>query len=213
MTRSTEQNPRESTVVEAAPKQLLIGGKWRPASEDRTYEVEDPSTGRALCSVADASPDDGLAALAAAHEAQHEWAKHPPRERGEILRRAYELIMQRHEDLSLLMTLEMGKPLTESRAEVTYAAEFFRWFAEEAVRIGGDYAVAPNGKGRFLVMRQPVGPALLITPWNFPMAMGTRKIGPAIAAGCTSVIKPAHQTPLSMLALADILIEDRKSVV
>ncbi|CAM03038.1 succinate-semialdehyde dehydrogenase/glutarate-semialdehyde dehydrogenase [Saccharopolyspora erythraea NRRL 2338] len=207
MTRSTEQNPRESTVVEAAPKQLLIGGKWRPASEDRTYEVEDPSTGRALCSVADASPDDGLAALAAAHEAQHEWAKHPPRERGEILRRAYELIMQRHEDLSLLMTLEMGKPLTESRAEVTYAAEFFRWFAEEAVRIGGDYAVAPNGKGRFLVMRQPVGPALLITPWNFPMAMGTRKIGPAIAAGCTSVIKPAHQTPLSMLALADILIE------
>jgi succinate-semialdehyde dehydrogenase/glutarate-semialdehyde dehydrogenase len=197
----------ESGVVEAAPKQLLIGGKWRAASEDRTYEVEDPSTGRALCSVADATPEDGLAALAAADEAQHDWAKYPPRERGEILRRAFEKIMARHEELSLLMTLEMGKPLVESRAEVAYAAEFFRWFAEESVRIDGDYAVAPNGKGRFLVMRQPVGPALLITPWNFPMAMGTRKIGPAIAAGCTSVIKPAHQTPLSMLALADILIE------
>ncbi|GAB3290262.1 NAD-dependent succinate-semialdehyde dehydrogenase [Parasphingorhabdus pacifica] len=206
-TNTTEQHPKEATVVEAAPKQLLIGGKWRPASGDKTYEVEDPSTGKALCSVADASPEDGLAALAAANEAQHAWAQYPPRERGEILRRAYEIITRRHEELSLLMTLEMGKPLTESRAEITYAAEFFRWFAEEAVRIDGDYAVAPNGKGRFLVMRQPVGPSLLITPWNFPMAMGTRKIGPAIAAGCTSIIKPAHQTPLSMLALADILIE------
>ncbi|MGW1679904.1 NAD-dependent succinate-semialdehyde dehydrogenase [Saccharopolyspora sp. NPDC002376] len=207
MTISVQQHPREATVVDAAPKQLLIGGKWRPADAGRSYEVEDPSTGRVLCSVADASPEDGLAALTAASEAQPSWAKHPPRERGEILRRAYELIMSRHEDLALLMTLEMGKPLTESRAEITYAAEFFRWFAEEAVRIGGDYAVAPNGAGRFLVMRQPVGPALLITPWNFPMAMGTRKIGPAIAAGCTSVIKPAHQTPLSMLALAEILQE------
>ncbi|GAB2671073.1 NAD-dependent succinate-semialdehyde dehydrogenase [Saccharopolyspora gloriosae] len=197
----------EARVVDAAPKQLLIGGKWRPATGDRTYEVEDPSTGRALCSVADATPSDGLAALAAAHEAQASWAKHPPRERGEILRRAYELIQQRHEDLALLMTLEMGKPLPEARGEVTYASEFFRWFAEEAVRIGGDYAVAPSGSGRFLVTQQPVGPTLLITPWNFPMAMGTRKIGPAIAAGCTSVIKPAHQTPLSMLALAEILQE------
>ncbi|MCX2732695.1 NAD-dependent succinate-semialdehyde dehydrogenase [Saccharopolyspora sp. NFXS83] len=197
----------EARVVDAAPKQLLIGGKWRAATGDRTYEVEDPSTGRALCSVADATPEDGLAALAAAHEAQASWAKHPPRERGEILRRAYELIQQRHEDLALLMTLEMGKPLPEARGEVTYASEFFRWFAEEAVRIGGDYAVAPSGSGRFLVTQQPVGPTLLITPWNFPMAMGTRKIGPAIAAGCTSVIKPAHQTPLSMLALAEILQE------
>ncbi|MEU6132706.1 NAD-dependent succinate-semialdehyde dehydrogenase [Saccharopolyspora sp. NPDC047091] len=198
---------REAAVVDAAPKQLLIGGKWRPATGDRTYEVEDPSTGRALCSVADASPEDGIAALAAAHDAQATWAKHPPRERGEILRRAYELIQQRHEDLALLMTLEMGKPLPEARGEITYASEFFRWFAEEAVRIGGDYAVAPSGTGRFLVTQQPVGPTLLITPWNFPMAMGTRKIGPAIAAGCTSVIKPAHQTPLSMLALAEILQE------
>ena len=201
------QNPQEASVVEGTAKQLLIGGTWRPASGDRTYEVEDPATGKNLCSVADATAEDGLAALAAADQAQAGWAQVAPRERGEILRRAFELIHQRHEDLSLLMTLEMGKPLVESRAEITYAAEFFRWFAEEAVRIDGDYAVSPSGKGRFLVMRQPVGPAVMITPWNFPMAMGTRKIGPAIAAGCTSVIKPAHQTPLSMLALAGILQE------
>ncbi|MBE9373573.1 NAD-dependent succinate-semialdehyde dehydrogenase [Saccharopolyspora sp. HNM0983] len=207
MTAQTQQHPRESTVVEAAPKQLLIGGKWRPADGDRTYDVEDPSTGRALCPVADATAADGIAALDAATAAQHDWARHPARERGEILRRAYETMISRQDDLALLMTLEMGKPLAEARGEIAYAAEFFRWFAEEAVRIGGDYAVAPNGSGRFLVMHQPVGPALLITPWNFPLAMGTRKIGPAIAAGCTSVIKPAHQTPLSMLALAEILTE------
>ncbi len=208
MTSQDQQShPRESAVVDAVAKQLLIGGKWRPAGQDGTFDVEDPSTGHTLCSAADATPEDALAALAAADDAQDAWAKHPPRERGEILRRAFELITQRHEDLSLLMTLEMGKPLTESRAEITYAAEFFRWFAEEACRIDGDYAVAPNGKGRFLVMRQPVGPALMVTPWNFPMAMGTRKIGPAIAAGCTMVMKPAHQTPLSMLALGEILTE------
>lgn len=201
------QNSKETSVVEGTAKQLLIGGTWRAASGDRTYEVEDPATGKPLCSVADATPEDGLAALAAADAAQADWAQVAPRERAEILRRAFELITQRHEDLSLLMTLEMGKPLIESRAEITYAAEFFRWFAEEAVRVDGDYAVSPSGKGRFLVMRQPVGPAVMITPWNFPMAMGTRKIGPAIAAGCTSVIKPAHQTPLSMLALAEILTE------
>lgn len=200
-------HPRESTVVDAVTKQLLIGGKWRPATQDATHDVEDPSTRRTLCSVADATSDDALAALAAADEAQPAWAARAPRERGEILRRAFELITQRHEDLSLLMTLEMGKPLAESRAEITYAAEFFRWFAEEACRIDGDYAVAPNGKGRLLVMRQPVGPAIMVTPWNFPMAMGTRKIGPAVAAGCTMVMKPAHQTPLSMLALGEILTE------
>ncbi|MBA2472610.1 MAG: NAD-dependent succinate-semialdehyde dehydrogenase, partial [Pseudonocardiales bacterium] len=125
----------------------------------------------------------------------------------EILRRAYELMMHRQEDLALLMTLEMGKPVAESRAEIAYAAEFFRWFAEEAVRIDGGFATAPNGVGRMLVMRQPVGPSLLITPWNFPAAMGTRKIGPAVAAGCTMVVKPASLTPLSMLAIADILAE------
>jgi succinate-semialdehyde dehydrogenase/glutarate-semialdehyde dehydrogenase len=203
----TATHPRESPVIEAVPKQLLIGGAWRDATGGRTFDVEDPSTGTTLCSVADAGPEDGKAALAAASEAQPGWAQHPPRQRGEILRRAFDLIMARQEDLALLMTLEMGKPLPESRAEISYAAEFFRWFAEEAVRIGGDYAVSPNGAGRLLVMHQPVGPALLITPWNFPMAMGTRKIGPAIAAGCTTVIKPAQQTPLSMLALAGILRE------
>jgi len=207
MTHQQTSHPRESAVLQAVPTQLLIGGKWRPATGERTYQVEDPATATPLCSVADATPDDALDAVTAASQAQPQWAQHPPRERGEILRRAFELITQRHEDLALLMTMEMGKPLAESRAEITYAAEFFRWFSEEAVRISGDYSVAPNGSGRFLVMRQPVGPAVLITPWNFPMAMGTRKIGPAIAAGCTAVIKPAHQTPLSMLALADILIE------
>ena len=154
-----------------------------------------------------ASAAAGRAALDAAVAAQAGFAAMPPRERGEILRRAYELIMSRVDDLALLMTLEMGKPLAESKGEVAYAAEFFRWFAEEAVRIDGRYAVAPPGNGRVLVMRQPVGPCYFITPWNFPMAMGTRKIGPAIAAGCTMVIKPAQQTPLSMLALAGILEE------
>ncbi|MFD8497881.1 NAD-dependent succinate-semialdehyde dehydrogenase [Amycolatopsis sp. NPDC059657] len=197
----------ESGVVNAVEKDLFIGGKWVPASGGRTLPVHDPSTGTVLCEVADASPADGVAALDAAVAAQASWAAVAPRERGEILRRAYQLLTERNEELALLMTLEMGKPLAESRGEITYAAEFFRWFAEEAVRVHGDYAVAPNGTGRFLVTRQPVGPALLITPWNFPMAMGTRKIGPAVAAGCTMVIKPAAQTPLSMLALAGIMAE------
>jgi len=195
------------TVVKAVPKELLIGKEWLPASGGARFAVDNPADGEVLCEIADASPADGMAALDAAVEAQAGWAAHPPRERGEILRRGYELLTQRREDLAVLMTAEMGKPLAEARTEITYAAEFFRWFAEEAVRIDGGYAVAPNGQGRFLVMRQPVGPSLLITPWNFPMAMGTRKIGPAIAAGCTMVIKPAAQTPLSMLALADILRE------
>jgi succinate-semialdehyde dehydrogenase/glutarate-semialdehyde dehydrogenase len=197
----------ETGVVGSVDKELFIGGKWVPATGGKTFAVNDPSTGKVLCEVADASPEDGAAALDAAVAAQADWAAVAPRERGEILRRAYELLVNRSDELALLMTLEMGKPLAESKGEITYAAEFFRWFAEEAVRIGGDYAVVPNGAGRFLVTRQPVGPALLITPWNFPMAMGTRKIGPAVAAGCTMVIKPAAQTPLSMLALAGILAE------
>ncbi|HZA84516.1 MAG TPA: NAD-dependent succinate-semialdehyde dehydrogenase, partial [Actinomycetes bacterium] len=172
-----------------------------------TFAVEDPATGEVLTEVADATPEDGLAALDAAVAAQAEWAAHPPRERGEILRRAFEALNDRADELALLMTLEMGKPVAESKTEIAYAAEFFRWFAEEAVRVDGRYAVAPNGKGRLLTMRQPVGPCVLITPWNFPMAMGTRKIGPAVAAGCTMVIKPAALTPLSMLALGGILEE------
>ncbi len=198
---------QEQKVVGAVPTGLFIGGEWQPAENGATFAVEDPSTGRTLAEVADASPADGLRALDAAEKAQPGWAAVPPRERSDILRRAYEILLERKEELALLMTLEMGKPITEARGEIAYAAEFFRWFSEEAVRIDGGYAVAPNGQGRLLVMRQPVGPCILITPWNFPMAMGTRKIGPAVAAGCTMVIKPAEQTPLSMLALASIMKE------
>jgi len=200
-------NTREQKVVGAVPTGLFIGGEWQPAENGATFAVDDPSTGQKLAEVADASPADGLRALDAAEKAQPAWAAVPPRERSDILRRAYDILLERKEDLALLMTLEMGKPLAEARGEIAYAAEFFRWFSEEAVRIDGGYAVAPNGQGRLLVMRQPVGPCILITPWNFPMAMGTRKIGPAVAAGCTMVIKPAEQTPLSMLALAAIMKE------
>jgi succinate-semialdehyde dehydrogenase / glutarate-semialdehyde dehydrogenase len=195
---------QEQQVVDQVPKQLYIGGEWRDGAKG-TLTVEDPSTGESLCEVADASVDDAKAALDAAVDAGPEFAKMAPRERGEILRRAFELIIGRKDELALLMTLEMGKTVKESQAEITYAAEFFRWFSEEAVRIEGRYAVNSNGQGRVLTMKQPVGPCLMITPWNFPLAMGTRKIGPAIAAGCTMVVKPAQQTPLSMLALGKIL--------
>jgi succinate-semialdehyde dehydrogenase/glutarate-semialdehyde dehydrogenase len=203
MTTATQ----EDQIVEQVPKQLYIGGEWRDAGEGRTLAVEDPSTGEPLCEVADARPDDAQAALTAAAEIQEEWAAHAPRERGEILRRAFEALTERADELALLMTLEMGKPVAESKAEIAYAAEFFRWFSEEAVRIDGRFTVNADRPGRTLVMRHPVGPCLLITPWNFPMAMGTRKIGPAVAAGCTMVMKPASQTPLSMLELARILEE------
>jgi succinate-semialdehyde dehydrogenase/glutarate-semialdehyde dehydrogenase len=196
---------RERDVLERVPTELFIGGQWRPASGGGTLAVEDPSTGQALVEVADGQVDDALSALGAAADAQADWAAHPPRERGEILRRAYQAIVEQTEDLALLMTLEMGKSVAESRAEIAYAAEFFRWFSEEAVRIHGRYMVNTTGKGRLLTMRQPVGPCVFVTPWNFPTAMGTRKLAPAIAAGCTMVVKPAQQTPLSMLALAKIL--------
>jgi len=204
---STIGSTREQEVVANVPKGLFVGGEWRDAAGGRTLAVEDPSTGEALCEVADATPQDAMAALDAACAVQAEWAATAPRERGEILRRAWEALVERTDELALLMTLEMGKPVAESRAEIAYAGEFLRWFAEEAVRIEGRWATAPNGGMRMLTMRQPVGPCLLITPWNFPMAMGTRKIGPAVAAGCTMVVKPAKQTPLSMLALAQILHE------
>src|SRR4051812_2963834 len=198
---------QERTAVDAVPTQLFIGGEWREASGGETLDVEDPSTGETIAAVADATPDDAKAALDACCDVQDEWAAHPPRERGEILRRAFEAMTARADELALVMTLEMGKPIAESKAEVAYASEFFRWFAEEAVRIEGRFATAPNGVGRLITMKQPVGPCYAITPWNFPMAMGTRKIGPAIAAGCTMVIKPAQQTPLSMYALAKIMEE------
>ncbi len=198
---------QEQSVVDSVPKQLLIGGEWRDGGEGGTLSVEDPATGESLCEVADGTPEDAKDALGAADEARADWAATAPNERGEILWRAFEKLNERADELGLLMTLEMGKPLAESKAEIIYAAEFFRWFSGEALRITGDYRTAANGAGRVLVMRQPVGPSLMITPWNFPMAMGTRKIGPAIAAGCTMVMKPAQQTPLSMLALAEILEE------
>jgi succinate-semialdehyde dehydrogenase/glutarate-semialdehyde dehydrogenase len=205
--QSTVTAERESELLASVPTGLLINGEWRPAASGKTFDVEDPSTGKVLLTIADAGPEDGMAALDAAAAAQDSWAKVPARERGEILRRAFELVTERAEDFALLMTLEMGKPLAESRAEVLYGADFLRWFSEEAVRIEGRFAVAPNGGSRMLTMRQPVGPCLLITPWNFPLAMGTRKIGPAVAAGCTMVVKPAKQTPLSMLALAQVLAD------
>ncbi|MFB9385260.1 NAD-dependent succinate-semialdehyde dehydrogenase [Pseudonocardia petroleophila] len=197
----------EARVLDAVPTGLFIGGSWRPAASGATLAVDDPATGKTLVEVSDAGPEDGLDALAAAAAAQSSFAAMAPRARGDILRRAFELLMERIDDLALLMTLEMGKPLAEAKGEITYAAEFFRWFSEEAVRIDGGYAVAPAGNSRFLVMKQPVGVCLFITPWNFPMAMGTRKIGPAIAAGCAMVIKPSELTPLSMHALAAILAE------
>ena len=197
----------EATVVSGVPNGLFIGGEWRPAAGGRMVDVEDPSTGEIISQVPDAEIEDGTAALEAAVAAQAGWAATAPRDRGEILRRAFELITARADDLALLMTLEMGKTVSESKAEITYAAEFFRWFSEEAVRISGRYSVSPNGATRLLTMKQPVGPCFFITPWNFPLAMGTRKIGPAIAAGCTMVVKPASLTPLSMYALAGILTE------
>ncbi len=197
----------EAAVLAGVPTGLLLGGAWRPSSTRRTLGVIDPSTEEVLIEVADASVEDAAAALDAAVQTQHSWASTPPRARGEILRRTYEIMTERNEQLALLMTLEMGKPLAESRSEVAYAADFFRWFAEEAVRLDGSWSTAPDGTSRIVTMKQPVGPCLLVTPWNFPLAMGARKIGPALAAGCTVIVKPAKQTPLSMHAIAQILAE------
>ena len=194
-------------VVTAAHTQLFIAGEWTDAESGDRIDVLNPATGGVLCQVADATVADGMRALRAAAEAQAAMAATTPRQRHDWLMAAYSTVLDRIDDLALLMTLEMGKPLAEARGEIGYAAEFLRHFAGEALRISGGYQVAPGGGARFLLTKQPVGPSLLITPWNFPMAMGTRKIAPAIAAGCTSVIKPAQQTPLSMLALVAILDE------
>jgi succinate-semialdehyde dehydrogenase/glutarate-semialdehyde dehydrogenase len=189
------------------PTELFVDGLWRSAEHGEVFAVDDPATGDTLAEVADGTPADGLAALDAAVLAQPAWADTAPRERSELLRRTFEAVIARTDDLAELITLEMGKPLAEARAEVAYGAEFLRWYAEEAVRIDGRFSVAPNGDGRILTVRQPVGPCLFVTPWNFPLAMGTRKIGPALAAGCTSVVKPAAETPLTMLRFAAILAE------
>ena len=194
-------------TVARAPKQLFIAGIWRDAKAGSTFDVVDPATGEVLCPVADASPEDGVDAVTAAAAAQDGWAAVPTRQRGELLRGTYELLTDRADDLALLLTLEMGKPLAEAEAEIAYAAAFFRWFSEEAVRLPGRYTRSPDGTTRFLTGSRPVGPCLLITPWNFPIAMAARKIAPAMAAGCTMVLKPAEQTPLSALALTAVLEE------
>ena len=186
---------------------LYIGGSWREAEGGERFDVIDPADGSVLTEVADGSINDAVDALDAAVAAQSAWAKTPPRERGEILRTAFGLITDRADEFAHLMSLEMGKTVAEARGEVGYGAEFFRWYAEEAVRIHGRWMQAPAGGSRLLTIKKPVGPCLFITPWNFPLAMGTRKIGPAIAAGCTMVVKPASQTPLTMLALATVLAE------
>jgi len=193
----------ERRVLDQVQTKLYIDGQWRDGGNG-TLSVEDPATGEALIDVADANAADADAAIAAADKAFAGWRATAPRERGDIIRRAYDLMIERQDDLALLMTLEMGKPVAESAGEITYAANFLRWYSEEAVRINGRFTTNENGAGRVLTMQQPIGPCLFITPWNFPIAMGTRKIGPALAAGCTCVVKPAKQTPLSMLALAQI---------
>jgi succinate-semialdehyde dehydrogenase / glutarate-semialdehyde dehydrogenase len=186
---------------------LFIGGTWREAEGGERFEVLDPADGSVITDVADGTPADALAALDAAVAAQADWARTPPRERGEILRRAFEMVTARADDFAALMSLEMGKTVKEAKGEVAYGAEFFRWYSEEAVRIHGRWMQAPAGGSRLLTIKKPVGPCLFVTPWNFPLAMGTRKIGPAVAAGCTMVVKPAAQTPLTMLALAAVLAE------
>jgi succinate-semialdehyde dehydrogenase/glutarate-semialdehyde dehydrogenase len=189
------------------PTGLLINGEWIESAAGGTISVVDPSTGEQLTTIADATPDDAVAALDAAAAAQAEWAATAPRKRGEILRKAFDEVTRRKDDFARLMTMEMGKPLAEAYGEVTYGSEFLRWFSEEAVRINGRYGLNPEGTGRMVVSSRPVGPAYLITPWNFPLAMATRKIAPALAAGCPVIIKPAANTPLTTLLLASVLIE------
>lgn len=199
--------PDRLPLLDDSQRDLFVGGRWRPAEAGARFEVLDPADGSVLTDVADGSVADARAALDAAVAAQADWARTAPRERGEILRRAFELVAQRADEFALLMSLEMGKPVAEAKGEVTYGNEFFRWFSEEAVRIHGRYMPNPAGGSRLLTLKKPVGPCLFVTPWNFPLAMGTRKIGPAVAAGCTMVVKPAAQTPLTMLALAAVLAE------
>ncbi|MGH2899812.1 MAG: NAD-dependent succinate-semialdehyde dehydrogenase, partial [Solirubrobacteraceae bacterium] len=195
---------RESELLSRVPDGLYINGRWEAGTRD-PIEVSDPATGRVIKRIANATPEDGIRALDAADGAAEAWAATPPRTRAEILRRAFDLLQERRDDFALLMTLEMGKPLAEANGEVTYGGEFLRWFSEEAVRIGGRYGQNPEGTGTMVVSQRPVGPCFLITPWNFPLAMATRKIAPALAAGCTVVVKPAELTPLTTLFFAQLL--------
>ncbi|TPW75628.1 NAD-dependent succinate-semialdehyde dehydrogenase [Schumannella soli] len=204
---TTTLTARERELIDSVPTGLLIGGEWVDSSEGRTFDVRDPATNQVLATLQAASAEDGIRALDAAVAAQDSWAATAPRKRGEILRKAWELLQERRADFALLMTLEMGKPLAEADGEVTYGGEFLRWFSEEAVRITGRYGLNPEGTGTTVVSHRPVGPAFLITPWNFPLAMATRKVGPALAAGCTVVIKPAALTPLTTQFFAKLLID------
>lgn len=190
----------ESELLAKVPTNLYIDGKWVKGN-GAPIEVEDPATGKVLVEISNADATDALAALTAADNAQAAWAKTAPRERAEILRRTFDLVRARSEEFAMLISLEMGKPLAEARGEVTYGNEFLRWFSEEAVRVTGRYNTNPEGTGKILIAKRPVGPAFAITPWNFPLAMATRKIGPALAAGCTIVVKPAELTPLTTLML------------
>lgn len=196
----------ETALLEKLPRGLFIGGEWVDGSAG-TFAVHDPATGDVLVEIADASPEDGIRALDAAVAAQDAWAATAPRTRSDILRRAFDLLTERADEFALLMTLEMGKPLAEARGEVTYGGEFLRWFSEEAVRIAGRYGSNPEGTGRMVISQRPVGPCFFITPWNFPLAMATRKIAPALAAGCTVVVKPPELTPLTTLAFVQLLVE------
>src|SRR5687768_9947093 len=191
----------------ASRTDLFIGGEWRPAASGERFDVIDPGTEGVIAAVANAGADDARAAASAAADAQPGWAATAPRERADVLRRSWELLTERADDLARLITLENGKVLAEAKGEITYAAEFFRWFSEEAVRLTGELTTAPSGANRILVVHQPVGVAYLVTPWNFPAAMATRKIAPALAAGCAVVLKPAKLTPLTALAVADVLDE------
>jgi succinate-semialdehyde dehydrogenase/glutarate-semialdehyde dehydrogenase len=184
---------------------LLVGGEWRVAAAGRRLAVHDPSDGSVIAQVADADVVDALDAVDAAATAAAEWARTAPRERAEVLRSGFELMREAREEIARTITREMGKPLAEARGEASYAAEFLRWFSEEAARVDGDYRRMPAGDGRMLVLAQPVGVAVLVTPWNFPAAMATRKIGPALAAGCTVVLKPAALTPLTSLLIVELL--------
>jgi succinate-semialdehyde dehydrogenase/glutarate-semialdehyde dehydrogenase len=201
------QDARERDLLDAVPDGLFIGGSWTPASDGGTFTVFDPATGDALKTIANATPADGIRALDAADAARAEWAATAPRTRSNLLRAAFDKLQERRDDFALLMTMEMGKPFAEALGEVTYGGEFLRWFSEEAVRIGGNYSTNPEGTGRAIVSHKPVGPAYLITPWNFPLAMATRKIAPALAAGCTVIVKPAELTPLTTLLFVKLLEE------
>jgi succinate-semialdehyde dehydrogenase/glutarate-semialdehyde dehydrogenase len=198
---------RAAALIAKLPHGLYIGGEWRPASTGRTLPVEDPATGQVLTTVADASAEDAMDALDAAVAMRDEWARSAPRRRAEILWAAFHGIQARKEDFALLMTLEMGKPLAESMGEVAYGSEFLRWAAEQAAHVSGRYNPAPDGTQRILVAKRPVGPCYLVTPWNFPLAMATRKVGPALAAGCTVVVKPAQLTPLTTLLFTQVMAE------